>query len=1378
MSDAPHALAVEDRPPPLWARISVVWLVPVLALAVSAGIAWRSYSDRGVLITIAFEETAGIVAGQTAVRFRDVDVGVVERLHFSFDLQRVLVDARIGQEIAPYLDDDAQFWVARPQVSTRGISGIDTIVGGVYIEGSWDGVPEEPMVDFVGLEAPPSVRAEDAGTFVELSAPEAGSLAAGSPVLFRGIEVGRVEGVTLADGGERVRVDAFIEAPHDAMLTTATRFWNLSGFSVSLDTTGISLDVSSLAALVQGGLGFDIVYTGGGPIPEDQVFQIFSTERSARESVFNQRLEQELRLSVEFDDSVQGLRVGAPVLFRGLDVGEVESLTVTALESMAGTPSDVRLLTNIVINPGRLGLPQGADEAALDFIEAAVAAGLRARIVTTSMLTGNLAVELAEIENAAPAVLDRDGRPHPRLPDVVSDIANFDATPAGLIERFNALPIEELMASAIELMNSVTLITSDASTRATPAAVLGLIDEARGLVGSPATQAIPGTLQAALAEVETLVAGFNEGEATANLVRALEAAEAALGDVRTASAGLPDTLRRLDALLETVNALPLDGVVDDTRGLLVATTDLVGSEAVAAVPAALEGLIAETRAILGSDALQAAPEELRGALAALNSLLTEFEAAGVAGQTTATLAAAEEVAATLATELPPTLASLRTALDKAAALDLEALLAEARATLAAAEALLSGEALQAVPTEAAALLGDLRALVGSAALQEAPIALRDALRDVEALVADIAEGGAAARMTSILASAERATARIDAALPALLAEGETLLTGAASLDLAGLVAEARGLAATASGIVASPELARVPAELEALLQDTRALFTSDAITAAPQELERALSVLADMLSEIEEAGGAENLAAALGDLRATLARVETGLPGILGQTEALVTRAAALPLDALVAEARGLLGQAQSVVGSEGIEAGLAELRALLADTRALIGSEAVQAAPVELRAALQALEGVLTEVRDGGSAAALEAALQSAAAVASEVEATLPTLLDAAGGVLAEVSTLPFSEVASEARSLLSATERFVASPDLTAVPGALNSVLGEVRDLVQSDAVQAAPEDLRDALARAAGILAAFDEGGGTDTLLAALRDAQAAAANVNVASAALPALSAELQAVARSAAALPLDALVADARALLAAAETVVSSPELAAVPAALDGLVREVRSLVASDAVQAVPVELQTALARVGGILETFEAEEGVTMLTAALADARAAAGKISDASAGLPALSRELEALAATAADLPLEPLVNAGRDLLRTADQILADEATQALPATFNAALDRLRALVAELERGGAVDNLNGALRSAARASDAVASAAEDLPALAERLTAVANQAQATLNAYDGDSPFNYDSRAALREIREAAEAIASLSRAIERRPNSILVGR
>src|SRR5688572_8078379 len=128
----PPAPAVEAPKESSW-RISPVWLVPLLALIIALAVAWRTYSERGPLIEIVFDNAAGVEAGQTTIRFRDVNVGTVERIDLTPDLKRVVVGARIRKDVARYLDEDAEFWVVRPSVTAQGVSGIETVISGVYI---------------------------------------------------------------------------------------------------------------------------------------------------------------------------------------------------------------------------------------------------------------------------------------------------------------------------------------------------------------------------------------------------------------------------------------------------------------------------------------------------------------------------------------------------------------------------------------------------------------------------------------------------------------------------------------------------------------------------------------------------------------------------------------------------------------------------------------------------------------------------------------------------------------------------------------------------------------------------------------------------------------------------------------------------------------------------------------------------------------------------------------------------------------------------------------------------------------------------------------------------------------------------------------------
>lgn len=198
---------------PLWDRISIVWIVPFLALAVVIAIAWQSYADRGPLIEIGFDNASGIRAGNTELRFRDVRIGLVEEVTFAEGLGKVLIKARIDKDVAPYVDADAQFWVVRPQVTAQGVSGLGTVLSGVYIEGLWDDQSGETVTRFDGLPDAPLERVGQSGLRLTMRASDGAALTENTPILYRGVQVGRVGKPVISDDGTTSEADAVIFAP-------------------------------------------------------------------------------------------------------------------------------------------------------------------------------------------------------------------------------------------------------------------------------------------------------------------------------------------------------------------------------------------------------------------------------------------------------------------------------------------------------------------------------------------------------------------------------------------------------------------------------------------------------------------------------------------------------------------------------------------------------------------------------------------------------------------------------------------------------------------------------------------------------------------------------------------------------------------------------------------------------------------------------------------------------------------------------------------------------------------------------------------------------------------------------------------------------------
>jgi paraquat-inducible protein B len=595
----PAAMRIDPPKRAFWRNLSMVWLVPIVALAVSLGIAWQTYAARGVQIEITFQNASGVTPGETTIRYRDVVIGTVEDVHFTPDLAQVVVKASIDRAVAETLPEDAQFWVVQPEVSARGITGLSTVLSGVYIEASFPPGEASEVRRFTGADAPPLMRAGQEGTRITLRTRDANRISEGAPILFRGIEVGQIEAPRLILSGDSVVFDAFIEAPHDRRLTTATRFWDTSGFNVSLGATGLSLNVGNLAALVTGGIAFDTVFSNGEPLNPGYVFDLFPDEQTARQSLFRGVAANAVEIAVEFDGSVNGLTTGAAVRFRGLRVGEVRA--IGAVLSDDSGARDVRLRTTLAIDPQALGLPDGAGaEETLTFLEEAVADGMRARLATSSLFTAALIVELAELPDAAPATLERPEDSLAIMPSVYSELPDFTATAEGVLERINALPVEDLLNQAITLMASVEAVVSSEGTRQAPDAALALIEDIRGLVGGEDTQALPGELREGLAELRAVVEELRLRGAIDRLASVLDSADTIAANTATASADFPALVQDMQTLVDRAQGVEIEELAAAATRLLDSTEELVGSEQMRELPPALAGALAEVQQVLAA----------------------------------------------------------------------------------------------------------------------------------------------------------------------------------------------------------------------------------------------------------------------------------------------------------------------------------------------------------------------------------------------------------------------------------------------------------------------------------------------------------------------------------------------------------------------------------------------------------------------------------------------------------------------------------------------------------------------------------------------------------------------------------------------------------
>lgn len=236
-------------------RISPFWLLPFIALLIAGWLVYNNWQERGTEVTIDFQSAAGIVAGRTPVRYQGVEVGMVQSISLDDDLRNIKVTASIKNDMEDSLREGTQFWLVTPKASLAGVSGLDALVGGNYI-GMMPG-EGKPQSHFTALDTQPKFRLNTGELMVHLHAPDLGSLNNGSLVYYRKIPVGKVYDYNIAPDNNGVVIDVLIDRRFAKLVKNNTRFWNVSGFKGDFSLNGASVQMESLAALVNGAIAFD-----------------------------------------------------------------------------------------------------------------------------------------------------------------------------------------------------------------------------------------------------------------------------------------------------------------------------------------------------------------------------------------------------------------------------------------------------------------------------------------------------------------------------------------------------------------------------------------------------------------------------------------------------------------------------------------------------------------------------------------------------------------------------------------------------------------------------------------------------------------------------------------------------------------------------------------------------------------------------------------------------------------------------------------------------------------------------------------------------------------------------------------------------------------
>ena len=485
--------------------LTTVWLVPLIAMIIALWLGYQYYAKIGADIQISFRSNAGLVENQSLLKMRDVTVGMVTKISLSDNGKGVIIQARMNKEISNYLNDKAKFWIVHPDVGSNGISGLDTIVSGSYIE-LFGKKEEETTHHYIGLEEPP-LDNEARGEYYHLSAPNSYNISEGSHVYYRMMVVGRVERVGISPDGGHINFTIFVKDKYVSFINNQSKFYTRSAFSIDLSKGGLDMTLAPLSQLLHGGIAF---YTpintleDNNSIKRDKVFYLYQSYAKVKSKHLGFGGEDKI-YKVTFAIPTKNLKIGVPVEFQGFQVGHITDIRSHYASKKRTIKSEVYILIH-------------QDAFSNTKLKKLVEKGLKAQLSTSLPVVGSQYIELI-FDKSYHAKIKKEGKydvlptvNHTKnSPDIMVQVNN-------LLDKLEKLPLEDLLISLTNLVNenrepiNRLISNMDKTLLGVDKTISGLdrsVDDLNVLTSKEEFINLPRTLENLIYNLDSTISSFN-----------------------------------------------------------------------------------------------------------------------------------------------------------------------------------------------------------------------------------------------------------------------------------------------------------------------------------------------------------------------------------------------------------------------------------------------------------------------------------------------------------------------------------------------------------------------------------------------------------------------------------------------------------------------------------------------------------------------------------------------------------------------------------------------------------------------------------------------------------------------------------------------------
>ncbi|MCQ8847445.1 intermembrane transport protein PqiB [Alteromonas stellipolaris] len=522
--------------------ISRIWIIPILVVVVGGWMVYQQWKNQGPLITIELQSATGIEVNKTPIKVRDLDVGQVKKITLKPNLDGVLVTARIDANASHLLTDKSEFWVVAPRISFSEVSGLNTLLSGSYIAMAANDSGKEQL-NFIALERPPVTPAGTPGLHVILQSDDEFAYKPGDPIIYKGFKVGEFEDAVFNIEERVVYYDAFIEAPYHKLVTENTRFWDVSGVKLKLESSGVKMETGSLETLLANGITFGVPegVQIGERVVENASFTIYGDIATASNARY--KLAAEYVLLV--DESVRGLTVGAPVEYRGIEIGNVTA--INSFPAVEGNILERDYPIPVIINvyPGKVRQPD--TEEGLNAIKQTMRNWLRKDLRATlrmgNVLTGGLFVDLQHVskpdDSDEIAVLNG----YEVIPTVSNEFTQITQKADAILDKINQLPLDDMVSNVLLAVEDMKLAAQSVETAS---------DDFDLLIENVDTELLNTNLNQVLISLDSLLKNYSEGGLSQS-------------EIKETVDTMQDTMRNLQPLLLKLNQSPNSLIFTDSN---------------------------------------------------------------------------------------------------------------------------------------------------------------------------------------------------------------------------------------------------------------------------------------------------------------------------------------------------------------------------------------------------------------------------------------------------------------------------------------------------------------------------------------------------------------------------------------------------------------------------------------------------------------------------------------------------------------------------------------------------------------------------------------------------------------------------------------------